>query len=53
MFESLEKTLQAFGEHRIDIVEAEREVQKLTGRSLPEVFDYIATTLGKAIARKQ
>ena len=50
--EQLQTTLQAFGENRITVVEAERSVRKLTGKSLNELPKYISESLRKAIKAK-
>ncbi len=50
--EQLQTTLQAFGENRISVVEAERSVRKLTGKSLNELPEYISTSLRKVIKAK-
>ena len=50
--EQLQATLQEFGENHISVVEAERSVRKLTGKSLNELPEYISTSLRKAIEAK-
>jgi len=51
-FEKLEKVLQDFGENKISIVEADRSVRNLTGKSLDELPKFISSSLRKAIKMK-
>jgi len=51
-FNRLEAVLREFGENRINIVEAERSVRRLTGKSLDELPAFISGSLKHAIQAK-
>ncbi len=51
-FNRLERILREFGENRINIVEAERSVRRLTGKSLDELPEFISGSLENAIRAK-
>jgi len=51
-FNRLETVLRQFGENRISIVEAERSVRRLTGKSLDELPAFISGSLKNAIQAK-
>ncbi|NOY23093.1 MAG: hypothetical protein GXO70_06250, partial [Acidobacteria bacterium] len=48
----LYRILQNFGENKTGMAEAERQVQKLTGKSLNELSEYISSSLEKTIKAK-
>lgn len=51
-FKRLETVLREFGENRISIVEAERSVRRLTGKSLDELPAFVSGSLRNAIKAK-
>ena len=51
-FNRLQVVLQDFGKNKIGIVEAERSVRNLTGKSLNELPEFISSSVKKAIKAK-